>query len=85
MRYTLVGILMWVVGITGCACQVKTVYVPVSSCPAPPYISMPELAVDRLPQKPETKDALKALMDDHITLKGSLEQCITALDGYRKK
>lgn len=71
--------------LSGCACQVKTVYVPVSTCPAPPVITMPELAVDRLPAKPETKVALKALLDDHIALKGSLEACIVTVDGYRKK
>lgn len=79
MRYLLLLML------PGCACQVKTVYVPVSSCPVPPVITMPELAVDRLAPKPKTEDALKAMLDDHIALKGSLEQCIIALDGYRKK
>lgn len=65
---------------TGCT---KTVMVPVSSCHAPPIISMPDLAVNSLPQKPATADALKALMTDHITLKSTLEQCLTTLDGYR--
>ncbi len=69
--------------LSGCARQVKTVYVPVSSCPAPPVITLPELAVNRLPKQPESKDALKALLDDHITLRGTLLQCITILDGYR--
>lgn len=81
MRY----LLLLTVLLAGCVGEVKTVYVPVSSCPVPPVIVMPELAVDRLPQKPQTKDALKALLDDHIALKGSLEQCVTALDAYRKK
>ena len=77
-------LLLLTVLLAGCG-GIKTVYVPVPSCPAPPVITMPELAVDRLPKKPETKAALKALLDDHITLKGSLEQCITALDAYKKK
>lgn len=80
MRY----LLLLTVLLAGCG-GIKTVYVPVPSCPAPPVITMPELAVDRLPKKPPAADALKALMDDHVTLKSGLEQCITALDGYRKK
>jgi len=44
---------------------------------------MPELSIERLPEKPETKDALKALMEDHIILQNTLEQCITSLEGYR--
>lgn len=65
-------------------CGVKTVSVPVSSCPAPRALIMPELAISRLPKRPQTADTLKALAEDHIALKGSLEQCITILDGYRK-
>lgn len=68
--------------LAGCG-GIKTVYIPVSSCPAPPVITMPELAVDRLPKKPATAEGLKALMTDHITLKSTLEQCITILEGYR--
>ena len=65
-------------------CGLQTVYVPVSSCPAPPVIIMPDLAVSRLPKQPTTPDALKALAEDHITLRGTLQQCIITLDGYRK-
>ena len=64
-------------------CGIKTVYVPVSSCPQPPVITMPVLAVNQLPQKPETDAALTAFRVDHITLRETLRQCITVLDGYR--
>ena len=40
----------------------KTVMVPVSSCPVPPVITMPVLEVSRLPKKPMTPGALKAMM-----------------------
>lgn len=65
------------------ACSSKTVLVPVSSCPAPPVINCPTLAVDALPKKPETKDTLKALMIDHINLKSTRDQCLKALEVYR--
>lgn len=68
--------------LSGCAAT-EIVYVPVSSCPQPPTITMPELAVSRLPQKPATAEGLKALLEDHITLKSTIEQCITSLEGYR--
>jgi len=67
--------------LTGC-CP-PPVMIPVSSCPPPPVITMPELAVSRLPKKPATAEGLKALLEDHITLKSTLEQCITSLEGYR--
>lgn len=79
---TALTVLILIVTLAGC-CTEKTVMVPVSSCPAPPVISMPTLAVEGLPPKPETAAALKALAVDHITLKSTLEQCITTLDGYR--
>ena len=72
-----------IVMLSGCARQVKTVYVPVSSCPAPPDMFMPVLQVEQLPKKPETAAALKALLADHIQLKGSLEQCLVVLKGYK--
>ncbi|MGE3551098.1 MAG: hypothetical protein AB7I29_14515 [Geobacter sp.] len=65
-------------------CAPKTVYIPVSNCPAPPSIAMPDLAVHRLPDHPQTKEALEALREDHITLRKTLEQCTTALESYRK-
>ena len=70
--------------LVGSGCT-KTVMVPVSSCPVPPIIMMPDLAVTRLPKTPATQDALKALMFDHITLKSTLGQCIISLDAYRSK
>lgn len=70
---------IWLTG-----CGIKTVYVPVSSCPQPPVITMPVLAVTQLPAQPETTATLKALAVDHITLRETLRQCITTLEGYRK-
>jgi len=64
-------------------CSPKYVSIPIASCPQPPALTMPELSIERLPEKPETKDALKALMEDHIILQNTLEQCITSLEGYR--
>jgi hypothetical protein len=78
----LTGLIMIVTLVGGCC--TPTAQVPVSSCPVPPIMIMPELAVDRLPQKPPTADALKALAEDHIVLKYTLEQCIISLDGYRQ-
>jgi len=76
MKYLILAMVI----LAGCAG--KTIYVPVSSCPPPPAISMPELAVSRLPQKPAAPEALKAMIEDHLVLKSSLGQCITALDAY---
>lgn len=70
--------------LAGCPCQVKTVYVPVPTCPPPPVIIMPDLAVDRLPGQPETADGLKALAIDHLNLKATLEQCIISLEAYKQ-
>lgn len=70
---------LWLTG-----CCPPPVLVPVSSCPQPPEISMPQLAVDQLPAKPETAAALKALAIDHVILKATLKQCIIDLDGYRQ-
>lgn len=64
-------------------CGIKTVYVPVPTCPPPPALAMPLLEVDRLPEKPGTAQALKALGSDHVTLQSTLEQCIIHLDAYR--
>lgn len=73
-----------VILLTGCAGQqIKTVHIPVSSCPPPPALTMPELAVDRLPAHPTTAEALTAIRDDHIRMRGELERCIVILDGYR--
>lgn len=69
--------------LTGCG--VKTVYVPVSSCPEPPAVSMPVLVVDQLPKQPTTDQALKALAADYVTMKSELQRVILLLDAYRKK
>lgn len=65
-------------------CSVKTVYVPVSSCPEPPLVSMPILVVDQLPKQPTTDQALKALAADYVTMKAELQRVILLLDAYRK-
>ena len=65
------------------ACCPPPVLIPVSTCPVPPVMIMPELSINRLPKKPEVKEGLKALMEDHIILKNTLEQCIINLEGYR--
>jgi len=70
--------------LVGGCCTPETVLVPVYSCPAPPEMTMPVLAVTRLSDKPATPDALQALVVDHKSLKSTLEQCITILDGYRE-
>lgn len=74
-------LLLLTVSLAGCG--IRYVYVPVPTCPPPPVMVMPMLAVDQLPQKPETAAGLKALAADHVTLKSTLEQCIVTLDGYR--
>lgn len=67
------------------SCCPPPVMIPVSSCPQPPVITMPVLAVTQLPEQPETAATLKALAVDHITLRETLRQCITTLEGYRAK
>lgn len=83
MKYTLLGLLVGIL-LTGCA-STRTVYVPVSSCPEPPAIAMPDLAVNRLPTPAPTEQALKALAEDYVTLKAELQRAVTLLDAYRKK
>lgn len=73
--------LILIVSLAGCG--IKTVYVPVPTCPHPPPLAMPLLEVDRLPKQPGTAQALKALGSDHVTLQSTLEQCIIHLDAYR--
>lgn len=82
MRLCAAAILLSTALLAGCG--PKIVYIPVSSCPAPPVITMPESAVDRLPKKPETREALKAMAEDLVARSNVLEQCLTALEGYRK-
>lgn len=69
--------------ITGC-CTPEIVYVPVSSCTEPPSFNMPVLKVALLSNNASAQQSLEALANDHRQLKGSLKQCITILDGYRK-
>lgn len=80
--YIAISILFISLNLSGCS--PKAVLIPVSSCPTPPTINVPTLAVDALPNKPETKDALKALMIDHINLKSTRDQCLKALQVYEK-
>lgn len=84
MKWPIIARLMCILTVllAGSGCT-KAVMVPVSSCPVPPVITMPVLEVSRLPKKPMTPAALKAMMMDHITLKSTLEQCIISLEGYR--
>lgn len=83
MKYPLVGLLVGIL-LTGCA-STRTVYVPVSSCPEPPQVSMPVLVVDQLPKQPTTDQALKALAADYVTMKAELQRVILLLDAYRKQ
>ncbi len=76
------AILLSTIMLTGCG--VKTVYVPVSSCPEPPAVSMPVMVVDQLPKQPTTDQALKALAADYVTMKSELQRVILLLDAYRK-
>lgn len=80
---TALTVLILIATLAGGCCKPQ-VMVPVSSCPAPPVMTMPRLQVDQLAKRPETSAALKALALDHLTLKSSLNQCITILGGYRK-
>lgn len=80
MKYlTLLPLLLF----SGCACHPEIVYVPVASCVEPPEFSVPALKTDSLPSDYTTRQAVEALANDHRQLKGSLEQCIILLDGYR--
>ena len=69
--------------LVGC-CEIKTVYLPVSSCAEPAPFNMPTLMTDNLLPAATTQDKLQALKIDHGTMRGSLEQCKVLLDGYRK-
>lgn len=70
--------------LAGGCCSIKTVYVPVSSCQEPPPFVMPTLMVDSLTPTATTQDKLQAIKVDHGTMRSSIEQCKTLLDGYRK-
>lgn len=77
-------VIISVIILSGCA-STRTVYVPVSSCPEPPPVSMPELQVPKLPQPAPTDAALKAIAEDYITMKAELNRLIILLEAYRKK
>ena len=77
-------VIIAVIILSGCA-STRTVYVPVSSCPEPPPVSMPELQVPKLPQPAPTDAALKAIAEDYITMKAELNRLIILLEAYRKK
>ena len=69
--------------LVGGCCTPETVLVPVYSCPAPPEMTMPVLAVTRLSDSPTTAQTLQAVSEDYVVLKNNLEQCLIILDGYR--
>ena len=69
--------------LVGGCCTTQEVLVPVYSCPAPPEMTMPVLAVTRLSDKPTTAQTLQAVSEDYVVLKNNLEQCLIILDGYR--
>ena len=77
-------VILSVIILSGCA-STRTVYVPVSSCPEPPLVNMPELQVPKLPQPASTDAALKAIAEDYITMKAELNRMIIILDAYRKE
>jgi len=79
VRWVLIPIAM----LAGAGCT-KIVLVPVSSCPAPPVITMPVLMVDTLAPQATTQDKLHAIKMDYGTLRRELEACIMIVDGYRK-
>ena len=76
-------VIIAVIILSGCA-STRTVYVPVSSCPEPPPVSMPELQVPKLPQPAPTDEALRAIAEDYITMKAELNRLIILLEAYRK-
>lgn len=78
------AVIMVALMLSGCA-STKTVYVPVSSCPEPPAVTMPLLMVDSLPNPAPTDQALKAIAEDYITMKLELQRLIILLEAYRKK
>lgn len=79
----LMGLLLIATLVGGC-CEIKTVYVPVSSCKEPPPLTMPTLMIDNLAPQATTKDKLHAFKVDFGTIKQALGQCIVIVDGYRK-
>lgn len=85
MRWTVALTVLILTATLVVGCCKPQVMVPVSSCPAPPVMTMPRLQVDQLAKRPETSAALRALAIDNAALKSTLEQCLTTLEGYRSK
>ena len=83
MRTKSIIMILSVLMIGGCGC--KTVYVPVSSCPPAPKMTMPESEVDKLPPKPPAAMSIRALTIDLITYREMLEACIINLEPYQQK
>lgn len=77
-------VIIAVIILSGCSAT-RTAYVPVSSCPEPPPISMPILQVDSLQKDSDTDVALHALAEDYVTMKAELKRLIILLEAYRKK
>lgn len=77
----LISSLMGITLLAGC---IRTVYVPVSSCPQPPQFVSPQLKLDILPKTASTEEKLDALRNDFISLKRHLGSCIILLDTYRE-
>lgn len=80
----LMGLILIAMLVGGC-CDIRTVYVPVSSCKEPPPLSMPTLMVDNLSPQATTKDKLYSLQMDFGTIRKTLGECVVILDGYRKQ
>jgi len=82
------AIVQWVLILTatlaGAGCCPPPVMIPVSSCPAPPVITMPTMMVDTLAPQATTQDKLHAIKMDYGTLRKELEACIVIVDGYKK-
>jgi len=84
MEKSALTVLIMTVMLAGGCCEIKTVYLPVSSCQEPAPFVMPTLLVDNLTTTATTQDKLQALKVDHGTMRSSIEQCKALLDGYRK-
>jgi uncharacterized protein YceK len=83
MKNVLMALILTVM-LVGC-CEIRTVYIPVSSCQEPPAFTVPTLMVDNLTPTATTQDKLQAVKVDHFIMRKSLNQCKALLDGYRKQ
>lgn len=77
------GLILLPLLLAGCTTTTEYVKVPVASCPQPPVFTMPASAVEMLPDKPDTEDALRAIAYDGVVCREVLESCVKMLDGYR--